>query len=61
MLPLKLFLLAALVSCGKVQREYTSMTGALTYKCSKHGVEYVQSNSGIAVSYNANGEVIKCN
>lgn len=50
-----------LVSCGKIERLSTSILGNLTYKCSKHGVEYVQSDSGLAVSVDKENKVIKCN
>ena len=46
--------------CGKFERLVTHYTGSLTYKCSKHGVEYVQSDSGMAVSYTPDGKVVSC-
>lgn len=48
-------------SCGKMDRIITGLTGTLTYKCSKHSVEYIQSDSGLSVSYDLNGNVVKCN
>lgn len=57
---MKLLLLLLIVGCGRFERSITAWTGALSYKCSKHGVEYVQSDSGIAVSYNQDGTVVKC-
>jgi uncharacterized protein YcfL len=54
---LSLFLL---VGCGAIDRTVTNWTGTLTYKCSKHGVEYVQSDSGLTVSYNRDGSVVAC-
>lgn len=32
----------------------------LTYKCLKHGTEYVQSDSGLSISYDQNGSIVKC-
>lgn len=58
---LSVVVMGSLTSCGKMQREYTGLTGQLSYKCSKHGVEYVQSNSGIALSVNSQGIPVKCN
>lgn len=45
------FSLLVLSGCGRWNRLVTHYTGDLTYKCSKHGIEYVQSDSGLAVSY----------
>jgi hypothetical protein len=50
-----------LTGCGKIERMLTGFTGNLTYKCSKHGIEYVQSDSGLAVSYAQNGNPATCN
>lgn len=55
-----LVFLFLVIGCGKLDRAITSWTGDFTYKCSKHGVEYVQSDSGIAVSLNQNGETVRC-
>lgn len=44
-----------------LDRTMTRWTGSLTYKCSKNGVEYVQSDSGLALSVNVDGTPIKCN
>ena len=49
-----------LTGCGSISRSCTSLTGGLTYKCSKYGVEYVQSDSGLAVSLDRNGAPILC-
>jgi hypothetical protein len=49
-----------LTSCGKIERFMTNLTGELTYKCSRSGVEYVQSDSGLAVSVDTDGRPIKC-
>lgn len=38
-----------LVGCGSCERARTHYTGELTYKCSKNGFEYVQSDSGLAL------------
>ena len=35
-------------------------TGDLTYKCSHQGVEYVQSDSGLAVSLDRDGKPVQC-
>ena len=60
---MKLILLTTIAltlsSCGAFQRFTTNLTGGLTYKCSKHGTEYVQSDSGLAVS-RKNGEDVIC-
>jgi len=45
-------LFSFLTGCGRCQRTITHWTGDLTYKCSKGGAEYVQSDSGIAVHVN---------
>lgn len=55
-----IFLIMLLSGCGKVQRVFTHWTGDLTYKCSKSGVEYVQSDSGIALHVDQDGKVIPC-
>jgi hypothetical protein len=52
--------LIVLSGCGQADRVFTNWTGSLTYKCSKNGVEYVQSDSGMAVSYNTDGSIVKC-
>ncbi len=61
---MKLFALLLIMlfttSCGYIGRVTTHWTGSFTYKCSKHGVEYVQSDSGTAVSYHQDGTVVKC-
>ena len=49
-----------LTGCGAMARECTSFTGELTYKCSKAGTEYVQSDSGIAILLDKNGNVVSC-
>lgn len=50
-----------LSGCGKFERAVTGWTGSLSYKCSKHNVEYVQSDSGLAVSVDAQGKPVLCN
>lgn len=58
---MKTLLLAFLLTgCGSLERGYTGLTGGLTYKCSKHGVEYIQSDSGLAVSLDKEGRPITC-
>lgn len=47
-------------SCGACSRAFTSFTGGLTYKCSDSGVEYIQSDSGLALHVDENNEPIKC-
>lgn len=49
-----------LTSCGTIERSITGLTGGLTYKCSMSGVEYVQSDSGIAVHVNLDGKPVGC-
>lgn len=55
-----LFLILLLSGCGAMSREITKITGGLTYKCSKSGVEYVQSDSGLALHVDKDGKVIPC-
>jgi len=50
-----------LTGCGSMQRSCTSMTGSFTYKCSESGVEYVQSDSGLAIHVDQNGRPKVCN
>jgi hypothetical protein len=58
---LNVAVLFVLVSgCGAMKRQYTRWTGELSYKCSKSGVEYVQSDSGLAVHVNQLGFPVKC-
>lgn len=52
--------LLAVTGCGSCERMFTGMTGGLTYKCSSRGAEYVQSDSGLAVSYDGSGQIVKC-
>lgn len=54
------FLVALASGCGAMQRTYTRWTGDLTYKCSKSGVEYIQSDSGLALHVNVLGFPIRC-
>lgn len=49
-----------LTGCGQCQRVITGLTGGLTYKCSKYGTEYVQSDSGLALSVDASGLPVRC-
>lgn len=53
-------LLSWTMSCGAVQRTITHWTGDLTYKCAKSGVEYVQSDSGLAVHVDPTGKPVSC-
>ena len=55
-----LFLMLFVSGCGKIDRTITHFTGGLTYKCSKSGVEYVQSDSGIAVHVDKKGSPVTC-
>lgn len=50
-----------LTGCGKCQRVYTHYTGDFTYRCAKSGVEYVQSDSGVALLVDKDGKPIVCN
>lgn len=53
-------ILTGLTGCGAVERASTSWTGKLTYKCSKVGTMYVQSDSGLAPLYDKQGRVVPC-
>lgn len=55
-----LFASLLLVGCGSFQRACTTYTGELSYKCSKSGVEYTQSDSGLALHVNIDGMPIAC-
>ena len=55
-----IFAFLLLASCGQLQRDITRLTGEFTYKCSRSGVEYVQSDSGIAVHVNRDGKPVTC-
>ncbi len=44
-----------LTSCGAMERFSTNMTGNLSYKCSRWGVIYVQSDSGLALGVDKDG------
>lgn len=50
----------SLSGCGGVSRYWTHLTGDLTYKCSKSGVEYVQADSGLALHVNRDGKPVSC-
>lgn len=49
-----------LSGCGKWERVITGWTGDLTTKCSPQGVEYLQSDSGLALSVDRDGKPIRC-
>jgi hypothetical protein len=49
-----------LTGCGKMERVFTGITGGLTVKCSPSGVEYLQSDSGLAVHLGQNGNPVPC-
>jgi hypothetical protein len=55
-----LFVAISLTGCGSCQRGWTGITGGLTYKCSKSGVEYVQSDSGLTLHVDISGKPIAC-
>jgi len=55
-----LAVLLFLTGCGGISRACTHWTGELTYKCNKEGVEYVQSDSGIARSDHRDGTPAHC-
>lgn len=58
---MKILIFSILFSgCGAAERFITGVTGSLTYKCSKHGVEYIQSDSGLSVSLDRDGKPVKC-
>lgn len=48
------------IGCGKISRIFTSWTGEFTYKCSKAGTEYVQSDSGMTILLDKEGKVVPC-
>ena len=54
------FMTLSLSSCGAFDRMWTNISGNLTYKCSKSGVEYVQADSGLAVHLDRSGNPVKC-
>ncbi len=56
----KILAFIMLSGCGGVSRIYTNFVGKFTYKCSKSGVEYVQSDSGIAVHVGKDGKPVLC-
>lgn len=60
LLMVTIFFVLLLASCGKISRVLTSWTGELTYKCSKAGVEYIQSDSGLALSVDSSGYPLSC-
>lgn len=50
-----------LVGCGPFERWLAGMTGGLSYRCAKSGVEYVQTEVGsIVVLVDADGRPVKC-
>lgn len=57
-----IFLVSCLLlpGCGYISRLYTHWTGDLSYKCAKTGIEYVQSDSGLAMLIDQNGSIVKC-
>lgn len=57
---ISIVLMAFLTGCGGCERAVTHWTGSLTYKCSESGVQYVQSDSGIAVHVGQDGKPIAC-
>ena len=58
---MKIVILALFLSgCGAFDRQVTRYTGELTYKCSKSGVEYVQSDSGLAIHLDKEGKPVAC-
>jgi hypothetical protein len=54
---LDLFLLTG---CGQCRRTFTNITGELTYRCSESGVEYIQSDSGLALHVHQDGRPVPC-
>ena len=58
---ISLFTIVIMINaCGNFQRLITTYTGNLTYKCSRSGVEYVQSDSGLTRHDDRNGNPIPC-
>lgn len=58
---MRLLLLTLLLGgCGKISRDITHWTGDLTYKCAASGVQYVQSDSGLAVHVDLDGKPVRC-
>lgn len=47
-------------SCGYFNRLYTHWTNDFTYKCSRSGVEIIQSDSGITTHLDRDGKPVKC-
>lgn len=52
--------LVLLSGCGYFERATTHFTGSLTYKCSRSNVEYVQSDSGLALHVDRDGKPMGC-
>lgn len=48
------------IGCGAIQRDISGLTGNLQYKCSKHGVEYVQTENELFVSLLPDGKIATC-
>lgn len=48
------------VGCGAAQRACTNITGELTQKCAPNGIEYLQSDSGLALYVDQDGNPVKC-
>ena len=55
-----IILAVMLCGCGNFQRWESGMTGGLSYRCSRSGVEYVQSESGLATHVDVNGNPVVC-
>jgi len=49
-----------ITSCGYLDRGCTHWTGSLTYKCSESGVQYVQSDSGLALHVDVDNNPVRC-
>lgn len=54
------WILVLFTGCGSIQRACSGFTGELMYRCSKSGVEYVQSDSGVAAHVDKDGKPVVC-
>lgn len=54
------WILVLFTGCGSIQRACVGFTGEFMYKCSKSGVEYVQSDSGTALHVDKDGKPVVC-
>lgn len=52
--------LSLATGCGYVQRLWTHYTGDMMTKCTDNGVTYVQSDSGLALLVDRQGNPVPC-